>query len=63
VLQGDRPRCTRKSRPRTRICKVYEPWKKFRDDQVSWFSIAEGRFDNFMVGAARTTQQADKKKS
>ncbi len=42
--------------------KVYEPWKKFRDDEVSWFSIAENRFDNFMIAAERMSQQASKKK-
>ena len=46
-----------------KFAKVYEPWKKFRDDEVSWFSIAEGRFDNFMVNAERTSQQAAKKKT
>jgi TRAP-type mannitol/chloroaromatic compound transport system substrate-binding protein len=25
--------------------KIYEPWKKFRTDEVEWFSIAENRFD------------------
>src|SRR5689334_11888486 len=29
--------------------KIYEPWKKFRESQVQWFSIAENRFDNFMI--------------
>ena len=37
--------------------KVYEPWKKFRDEQIQWFSIAEGRFDNFMVSTQRSSQQ------
>jgi TRAP-type mannitol/chloroaromatic compound transport system substrate-binding protein len=41
---------------------VYEPWKKFRSEQVQWFSIAEGRFDNFMSTAERVSQQALKKK-
>ena len=38
--------------------KVYEPWKRFRDDQVQWFSITENRFDNFMIAAQRTSQRA-----
>jgi TRAP-type mannitol/chloroaromatic compound transport system substrate-binding protein len=42
--------------------KVYDSWKAFRDEQVQWFSIAENRFDNFMVAAQRTSQQAPKKK-
>ena len=28
--------------------KIYDAWKKFRDDQLQWFSVAENRFDNFM---------------
>jgi TRAP-type mannitol/chloroaromatic compound transport system substrate-binding protein len=35
--------------------KVYEPWRKFRDDEVLWFRVAEGNFDQFMATA---TQQA-----
>jgi TRAP-type mannitol/chloroaromatic compound transport system substrate-binding protein len=42
--------------------KVYAPWKKFRDEQIQWFSIAEGRFDNFMVSTQRVTQKAAGKK-
>ncbi|HEY6967224.1 MAG TPA: TRAP transporter substrate-binding protein [Burkholderiales bacterium] len=40
--------------------KIYEPWKKFRADQVQWFSIAENRADNFMIAAQRAAQQAKK---
>ena len=28
--------------------KIYDNWKKFRDDQLQWFAVAENRFDNFM---------------
>jgi TRAP-type mannitol/chloroaromatic compound transport system substrate-binding protein len=42
--------------------KVYEPWKKFRDEQVQWFSIAENRYDNFMVAAQRSSQRVTTKK-
>ncbi|HSC22613.1 MAG TPA: TRAP transporter substrate-binding protein [Casimicrobiaceae bacterium] len=38
--------------------KVYEPWKAFRADQVAWFQVAENRFDNFMIAAARMSQRA-----
>ena len=31
--------------------KVYEPWKKFRDEEVLWFRVAEGNFDQFMASA------------
>jgi TRAP-type mannitol/chloroaromatic compound transport system substrate-binding protein len=37
--------------------KVYEPWKAFRNDQVSWFQVAENRFDNFMIAAGRLSQR------
>ncbi len=42
--------------------KVYDAWSKFRNDQVQWFSIAENRFDNFMIAAQRLSQRAPKKK-
>jgi len=42
--------------------KVYEPWKKFRDEQVQWFSIAESRYDNFMISAQRVSQAKATKK-
>jgi TRAP-type mannitol/chloroaromatic compound transport system substrate-binding protein len=42
--------------------KIYEPWKKYRDEQVQWFSIAENRFDNFMIAAQRQSQKAPAKK-
>ncbi|HMY49139.1 MAG TPA: TRAP transporter substrate-binding protein [Zoogloea sp.] len=31
-----------------RFRKIYEPWKKFRDDQLQWFAVAESHFDAFM---------------
>lgn len=40
--------------------KIYEPWLKFRADQVQWFSIAENRFDNFMIAAQRSAQRGKK---
>ena len=33
--------------------KVYEDFAKFRRDQVSWFSIAEDSYDNFMIKQAQ----------
>jgi TRAP-type mannitol/chloroaromatic compound transport system substrate-binding protein len=46
----------------TKFRKVYEPWKRFRDEQVQWFSIAESRYDNFMISAQRVSQSAAAKK-
>jgi TRAP-type mannitol/chloroaromatic compound transport system substrate-binding protein len=37
--------------------KIYDPWNKFREDQVQWFSIAEGRQDNFAAAAMRIAQR------
>ncbi|MDE2002303.1 MAG: TRAP transporter substrate-binding protein DctP, partial [Betaproteobacteria bacterium] len=37
--------------------KVYEPWKAFLAEEISWFQVAENRFDNFMIAAARMSQQ------
>jgi TRAP-type mannitol/chloroaromatic compound transport system substrate-binding protein len=37
--------------------KIYEPWKKFRDDQLQWFAVAENRFDNFMQGTRHKTRK------
>lgn len=42
--------------------KVYDAMVKFRNDQVQWFSIAENRYDNFMIAAQRMEQRGSKKK-
>jgi TRAP-type mannitol/chloroaromatic compound transport system substrate-binding protein len=42
--------------------KIYESWLKFREDEIQWFSIAEGRFDSFMTAAQRSAQRAAGKK-
>ncbi|MDD3354800.1 MAG: ABC transporter substrate-binding protein, partial [Zoogloea sp.] len=34
-----------------RFKKIYDAWKKFREDQVQWFAVAENRYDNFMQAA------------
>ncbi|MBK7662319.1 MAG: TRAP transporter substrate-binding protein [Sterolibacteriaceae bacterium] len=31
-----------------RFRKVYEAWRRFRDEQLQWFAVAENRYDNFM---------------
>ena len=31
---------------------IYEPWKKFLDDQHQWFRVAEQNFDNYMLSKA-----------
>ena len=33
--------------------KVYEPWKKFRDEEILWFRVAEQNFDQFMATASQ----------
>jgi len=42
--------------------KVYESMVNFRNDEIQWFSIAENRYDNFMIAAQRMSQRAPKKK-
>ena len=29
--------------------KIYEPWRKFRDEEILWFRVAEQNFDSFMA--------------
>ena len=29
--------------------KVYESWKQFRNEEILWFRVCEGSFDNFMA--------------
>jgi TRAP-type mannitol/chloroaromatic compound transport system substrate-binding protein len=43
--------------------KIYEPWKKFRGDEVDWFAVAENRFDNFMIATQRMGAQQQQKKA
>ena len=43
-----------------RFRKIYEPWLRFRSEQIAWFSIAERPFDNFMANAGRESK-AEKK--
>lgn len=33
--------------------KIYEAWRRFRNEQVAWFGIAERPYDNFMAQAGR----------
>ena len=40
--------------------KIYEAWKKFRDEQLQWFAVAENRFDNFMQAARSASAKAKK---
>jgi TRAP-type mannitol/chloroaromatic compound transport system substrate-binding protein len=32
-----------------KFAKVYESWRKFRDDELQWFSVGENTFDSFQV--------------
>src|SRR5438105_5842458 len=41
--------------------KVYEPWKKFRDEDILWFRVAEQNFDTFMATASQQTAAPAKK--
>lgn len=37
--------------------RIYEPWKKFREEQLQWFAVAENRYDNFMQSARRALKE------
>jgi TRAP-type mannitol/chloroaromatic compound transport system substrate-binding protein len=37
--------------------KIYEAMKKFQDEQLQWFAVAENRFDNFMQAARAATKK------
>jgi TRAP-type mannitol/chloroaromatic compound transport system substrate-binding protein len=41
--------------------KVYEPWKKFRDEDILWFRVAEQNFDQFMATASTQSAAPAKK--
>ncbi len=43
------------------FAKVYGPWKEFRASEIEWFSVAENRFDNFMIASQRASRAAPKK--
>ena len=38
--------------------KIYESWKKFRDDQWLWFRVAEHTYDSFVYSAGRPAAPA-----
>jgi len=41
--------------------KIYEPWKKFRDEEILWFRVAEQNFDQFMATASQQSAVPAKK--
>ncbi len=43
--------------------KIYEPWKKFRDEQILWFRVAEQNFDSFMATVDQATEKTSGKTS
>ena len=32
-----------------RFKKVYDSWRQFRNEEILWFRVCEGSFDNFMA--------------
>jgi TRAP-type mannitol/chloroaromatic compound transport system substrate-binding protein len=43
--------CDETSAKNPKFKKIYEPWKKYRDEQILWFRVAEDTFTAFMVSA------------
>ena len=33
---------------------IYEPWKKFLEDEHQWFRVAEQTFDNYMLAVKKS---------
>jgi TRAP-type mannitol/chloroaromatic compound transport system substrate-binding protein len=33
--------------------KIYEPWKRFRQDQNMWASVAEAQMQNYLISVGR----------
>ena len=33
---------------------IYEPWKKFLDDEGQWFRVNEQQFDNYMLSVKKS---------
>jgi TRAP-type mannitol/chloroaromatic compound transport system substrate-binding protein len=40
-----------------KFAKVYDNWKKFRDEEYLWFRVAENTFDNFVFSGAGQSQK------
>jgi TRAP-type mannitol/chloroaromatic compound transport system substrate-binding protein len=40
--------------------KIYEPYKKFLDEEYEWFQVAENTFDNFMIRQMRAKAHGKK---
>ena len=36
-----------------RFAKIYEPWKRFRQDQNMWASVAEAPMQNYLISIGR----------
>ena len=45
--------CEELSAKNPKFKKIYEPWKKFRDEEILWFQVVEQSFDNYMAAASR----------
>ncbi|KAK3604255.1 hypothetical protein CHS0354_002063 [Potamilus streckersoni] len=41
------------SKTNAKFKKVYEPWNKFRKDQLTWFGVAEDKYDTFVQSMHR----------
>ncbi len=45
--------CDEEAAKNPKFKKIFESWKKFRDEQILWFRVAEQNFDNFMAAASQ----------
>lgn len=44
------------ARTNAKFGRVYENWRRFRDEQFLWFRVAEGSYENFAFTAAQTVR-------
>ncbi len=44
------------ARTNPKFGRVYESWRRFRDEQFLWFRVAENSYENFAFTAAQTVR-------
>ncbi len=57
MVQGDDRNYDEIATKNAKFKKIYEPWKEFRAEQVSWFAVTENVSNNFMIAAERLARR------
>ncbi|WP_431860757.1 TRAP transporter substrate-binding protein [Azospirillum sp.] len=45
--------CDEIAKTNAKFAKIYEPWKKFREEAYLWFRVGENSFENFVYSASQ----------